>query len=464
MKKIVIPLIVIVTLLVLGYFVVVFLQQRQQAQALGNYMTETVSRGTLTSLIGATGTVRANQQANLAWEASGNAGAPVVQEGDRVDAGQVLVSLDADNLPASILAARADLLNAQKQLDDLQDSSQATVQAAQAVSNTQKALIEAQKLYDEEYDAEDYQDEIDRANEEVLDAEEELEDAQDDFEPYKDRDPDNQTRKSYEDKLEAAQEKYDEAVRKYDLLVLEKAIARQSVEAAQAQLADAERTYARIKDGPDPDDVAALQARIDAAQATLDSADLAAPFSGTITYANVQRGDPVTPGQVAFRLDDLSKLFVDVNISEVDINNVAVGQAVRLSFDAIQDKDYTGRVSEVSMVGVPTQGVVEFLVTIEVLDADADVKPGMTAAVNVVIETLENVLIVPNRAVRSIDGNYVVYVVEGNELVMVTVELGANSDTHSEVVGGDLRSGDSLVLNPPLTFDTNGPPSFARRR
>lgn len=464
MRKIIITAVVIIVLAAIVLFGVSNMRQRQQEQAMSNYLTETVARGNLTSLIGATGNVRSKQRAELIWQASGYAGQVNVKDGDEVTSGQVLVSLDEDELPANIISAQAELLMAKKQLEDLQNSNLTTAQAAQAVSDTQKTLIELLQVYDENFDTDSYQDDIDRANEDMLTAEEDLEDAIDDFEPYKDRDPDNTTRKSYEDKLETAQERYDETEREYRLLVLAKALAWQNIEVAQAQLADAEREYDRVKDGPNPDDITAQQARVDAAQATLDSVDLIAPFDGVITRVDVNSNDPVAPGQVAFQLNDLSQLLVDVYISEVDINNVQIGQNVRMTFDAIQGREYTGQVTEVSSIGLLNQGIVEFLVTIEVLDADEDVKPGMTAAVNIVVETLENVLLVPNRAVRSMQGDYIVYVIENNELVLVPIELGANSDTHSEVIDGKLRVNDQLVLNPPVTFDTNGPPPFARSR
>jgi HlyD family secretion protein len=464
MRKFIIPLVIVVVLAVGGYFGVTYWLNQQQANALSSYLTETVGRGDLTSLIGGTGSVRAVRSVNLVWQASGNAGSVNVQVGERVDADQVLASLDDASLPAGILSARAELINAEKQLDALQRSDLAAIQSAQAISQTEKSLIEARKLYDEEYDTDKYQDDIDKASEEMLNAKDDLEEAEEDLEPYLDRDPDNDTRKSYQEKVDDAQEKYDEAVRKYDLLVLNKSIASQNVRLLEEQLADSQQKYEDVKNGADPRDVAALQARIAAAQATLDSVDITAPFAGTITSVNVDPGDPVSPGQFAFRLDDLSQLLVEVKISEVDINSIAISQEVRLSFDAIQGKEYNGRVSEVSSVGVPTQGVVEYLVTIEVLDADEDVKIGMTAAVNIVVEMLENVLLVPNRAVRLMEGEYIVYVIENNELVMVTIELGANSDTASEVIDGELNAGNVLVLNPPVIFDTNGPPPFARQR
>jgi HlyD family secretion protein len=86
----------------------------------------------------------------------------------------------------------------------------------------------------------------------------------------------------------------------------------------------------------------------------------------------------------------------------------------------------------------------------------------MTAAVNVVVNRLEEVLLVPNRAVRFQDGKTVVYVLKDAQVVPVTVELGASSDVSSEVLSGELQLGDQIVLNPPTFFNQNGPPPFVR--
>ena len=99
---------------------------------------------------------------------------------------------------------------------------------------------------------------------------------------------------------------------------------------------------------------------------------------------------------------------MDVEVSEVDINSVSVGQAATLSFDAILNKNYHGEVVEVAKVGNNVGGVVNFTVTVELIDADELVKPGMTAAVNVVIQEETDVLLIPNRAIRLVDAERVV--------------------------------------------------------
>jgi HlyD family secretion protein len=114
-------------------------------------------------------------------------------------------------------------------------------------------------------------------------------------------------------------------------------------------------------------------------------------------------------------------------------------------------------VSEVASVGNVLQGVVEFIVTVELTDADGNVKPGMTAAVNIVVEKLDNVLLVPNRAVRVIDGQRMVYVIRNGKAEWVKVTLGVSSDSDSQVLEGGLLAGDQIVLNPPLVFGNQGP-------
>ena len=102
-----------------------------------------------------------------------------------------------------------------------------------------------------------------------------------------------------------------------------------------------------------------------------------------------------------------------------------------------------------SQAGTVEQGVVNFTVTVELIDADASVKPGMTAAVNIVVEEIQDVLLIQNRAVRLMDGKRIVYVLENGLPVQKDVTLGSSSDTMSAVAGGDLKEGDVIILNPP---------------
>jgi HlyD family secretion protein len=411
---------------ILAVAAIVFFAVRGGGNSQMQYQTTRVERGELIATVGATGTVRARQSATLIWQTSGTVEKVNASVGDPVAAEAVLASLSPTSVSQNIILAEADLLNAQKALEDLLASDTARAQAWIALRAAEDDYTKANDLYeamlagDYEYETVVYNTvrgmkipTIETVTVEVVD-EETLADAKADMELKK------------------------------------------------AKYEDAQRAYDRIKDGPNPADVAAAQARVNAAQATLDMARLTAPFAGTVTDARPLVGDQVTAGAVGFRVDDLSSLLVDVEISEVDINSIAVGQPVTLTFDAILGSEYHGEVTQVSQAGNVIQGVVNFTVTVEITDADEQVKPGMTAAVNITVKELKDQILIPNRAVRVVDSKRVVYVLRDGMPVMVEVRLGSSSDTMSVLVDGDVQVGEQLILNPPATFETSGGPPFMR--
>ena len=457
MKRLLTIIIILAVVGVIAFFGITALRQRQQEATLSDLQTVVAGRGSLTATIGATGMVHANQTAVLTWQTSGNVEQISVATGDTVSADQVLATLQTSSLSQNIILAQADLINAQRALDDLLNDTTSPVQALQAVYSAQQGIRTAERAMDR-FEGDEYKDALDEARQNVIDRGDDLEAAQEAFEPYEDWDASNETRQDYEQELIDAQNAYDEAVRTVDLLELEAEVAQANLDAANAALAAAQRVYDRVKDGPNADDVTVLESRIAAAQAALDLTQLTAPFAATVTEVNIKPADRVTPGTLAIRLDDLSRLIVDVQVSEVDINRIQTGQAVNLTFDAILDKEYHGSVTEVAQVGSVVQGIVQFNVSVELTDADEDVRPGMTAGVNIIVEQLDNVLLVPNRAVRLVDGQRVVYILQNEQLEMVEITLGASSDTESEVVDGGLKIGDLIVLNPPQNYEAGGPP------
>jgi HlyD family secretion protein len=458
---------VIAVVLVGGYFVTRQFRENQQSAAASEYQTVRAERGNLTATVGATGVVRANQSAQLTWQTSGSVEQVMVDVGEIVDADEILASLEKTSLPQNVILAQADLVNAQNTLEDLYDTELALAQAEQNLANAQKAVEDAQRYVDN-INADAPQADVDQARANVVLAKDALDKARKAFRPYENKAEDNVNRATLQNKLAEAQQRYDAAVSRLNNLLgtvsdTTMEIAQSNLELAKAQLEDAQKRYDDLRAGPDPVDVTNAQTRIEAAQATLNMVNIQAPFSGKITNVDVKPGDQVSPGTPAFRIDDLSHLLVDVQVSEVDINRIQPGQDVSLTFDAILGKEYNGVVKEVALVGNSNQGVVDFTVTVELTDGDENVRPGMTAAVNVVVRELEDVLLVPNRAVRVREGERVVYILQGGNLTPVPITLGASSDTSSEVVDGDLKTGDVIVLNPPTIFDQSGPPPFVQQ-
>ncbi len=455
MKKWIILLVALAIIGAGAYYYFGVYRVQQAALANSNLQTVQVGKGELVATIGATGQVHSEQTALLSWKTSGTVGAVNVKVGDQVKAGQKLAELSQTSLPQTVILAQADLVNAQKALDDLYTNTQnAAVQALQAISTAAQALKAAQYQYDNYIMPTNLQGL--KTIEAVDTMQKALDAARTAFEPYKYYPESNATRKDLKEDLDQAQADYNAAVKRLDY--------EYSVQVAQSNLDKARKDYTNYAAGPTADEVAALKARMAAAEATLATAFIEAPFDGRITLVDAAPGDQAAPGAAAaFRLDDLSALQVDVSVSEVDINQIKPGQDVTLTFDAIRNKEYKGKVVAVDQVGSVIQGTVEFTVTVELIDPDEAVKPGMTAAVNIVTVRLADVLLAPNRAVRFADGKQVVYVLKDGQLVRTSITLGASSESSSEVIGGDLKAGDLVVLNPPVIFSTNGPPPFVNR-
>lgn len=513
MKKFLIILVILAVIIGGGYAWFTYRAQKAQEEMMANLQTAEVDYGTLTATIGATGVVHSNQAAQLAWQTSGTVEQVGTQVGDEVNADQVLAALLETSLSQNIILAQADLVSARKALDDLMNSQLQQAQALQAVENARKALedllnpelqqaMALQAIADAQQAVDYYerqvnnlqttasQTNIDAAQAQVTITKDALDRAKEKFEPYANKPETNLTRATLQAKLSEAQQQYDFAVRQLNALTgtagdTEIAVAQANLATSQAQfveaqreyerikdgpseadvalleaqLEEAEREYERIKDGPDPDDIAVAEARIAAAEATVNQAVIKAPFDGVITMVDVKPGDQANPGTAVFRVDDLSRLLVDLEVSEVDINQIKEGQEVTMSFDAILAKEYHGEVVDVALVGNNIAGVVNFTVTIELLDADEEVRPGMTSAVNIVINQIDEALLIPNRAVRVVDGERVVYTLKNGMLEPVQITLGASSDLYSEVIDGELEAGDTLVLNPPsTTLNFGGPP------
>ena len=464
MKKKVIIILIIIGLGVGGYFGLNAFNENRANTLAESYQTTTVQRGNLTAIVGGTGIVRSNQSAFLAWQINGNINEIFVEIDDQVKADQILASLSKGSLAQSIILAQADLVNAKRNLDTLMNSSLAKAQAQSALANATEALDTAETRRESKA----YQ----RASDQVIEeayanyilAKDEASKWEQRYDTVDDRPEDDPVRAAALSEWAAAKQilARAEANLRYlesDPDAEEIAVAEGNLVLAQAQYDEALREWERLKDGPDPDDILAAQARIDAIQATIDAANLRAPFNAIITEVRSKPGDQVNPGSISFRLDDLSRLIVDVQIPEVDINTIKTGMTARITFDGIQGIDYNGTVIEVARVGTTVGGVVSFNVAVELNDADESVLPGMTAAVNLIISEITDVLIIPNRAVRVKDGERVVYVLKPGQFLpeATKITIGAISDLQSEVIDG-VNVGDIIVLNPPTEMLT-GPNS-----
>jgi HlyD family secretion protein len=321
-----------------------------------------------------------------------------------------------------------------------------------------------------------------RARLDLLNAEEDLEDLVNQRARMNNRRCSDERIEEYEEQLEDAKELYDlretaenrrlvdtaQANLDFclsDFTEREIAEAELEIELGEAKVTRLQNRVDLLTNGPDPDEVTILETRLAIAQSRVDSPLIKAPFAGVITALPAQTGDVVQIGTKAVQLDNLADLRLAVQISEIDIPQVRVGQPAQLVFDAYFETTFTGEVIEISPVGTSVQGVVEYSVRIRMLDADERIKPGMTAAVNIVVDEKEDVFVIPNDAIVSENGQELVYVKRNGSYEAVAVSLGSYSDFYSEVLEADIEEGELIAINPPAEITGEmpfgGPPEGA---
>ena len=420
--------------------------RRDANQLLQNLETEPYQRADLSASIYGTGAVEPAQSAMLTWSTSGIVGEVNVKLGQNVKKDEILVSLDPESVSVDILQAQIEVINAQNALDDIYDNWESSL------AQTKLDLINAQEVL------EDLQDERRIMNYQRC-TDERIEDLKDELDLaetlYKFR-QNADTLKA----VNSAQANLNYCLADYT--EREIAEAQLEVELGETRVENLQEQVDLLAEGPDPDQVTILETQLEIAQSRLDSPLIKAPFDGEVTMLLPQLGDVIRAGEQVVRLDDLTELHLDVQISEVDIPQVQVGQPAGLVFDAFFDETFTGEVIEIAPVGSTIQGVVEYTVRIKILDADSRIKPGMTAAVNIVIEEKKNVFVVPNEAIFSMDGQDHVFVQRNGSYEAEPVTLGSYSDYYSEVIQAAIEEGELIVINPPaeMTGETFfGPPN-----
>jgi multidrug efflux pump subunit AcrA (membrane-fusion protein) len=315
----------------------------------------------------------------------------LVEKGDQVAAGDLLVSLgDREQAQAALVGAQLELESAQQTLDSLNENADLTsVQARQALIEAIERVNSAQVAWDA-VDTDAFQEDIDDARQDVLDAEQDVEDAQEEFDKRADLSEDNPTYVRYEQELEDAQDALNQAIRELDSLVNQRDMAEANLLAAQALLQRARTDYDSTRDGPDPDQLRLTekrlenaQAQVQAAQLGLDNMDLVAPFAGSIVDINIKPGELVGNDTWAILIADLSQWYVETNdLTELEVVEIEVGQSVTLLPDSLPDVVLSGEVTEISDVFSTLTGDILYKVRILVEEGDPLLRWGMTFEVD----------------------------------------------------------------------------------
>jgi membrane fusion protein (multidrug efflux system) len=244
-------------------------------------------------------------------------------------------------------------------------------------------------------------------------------------------------------------------VRKGELLArIDDTAARLSVERAEVAVHLAERETERGRQlrergflsDKETDDLEWRQRNakvaLDEARYNLTQTRLTAPFAGRVTARMVNPGETVTPGRDCFRVEDFNPLLARLYFPERELARVQPGQGALLTLDALPGRTFEARVSLVNPVVERANGT--FKVTLEVRDPQGFLRPGNFARVRLRTGSHADVLVVPQRAMVSEDGESFVFVARGDTVARVPVRIGAVSGDTAQVLDG-LAAGDRVV-------------------
>lgn len=205
-------------------------------------------------------------------------------------------------------------------------------------------------------------------------------------------------------------------------------------------------------------------------QEAMDNYTITSPISGTIIEKNAKAGDALTSGADLCTIYDLSYLVMVINVDELQVSSLSVGQSVQVTADAVPDKVYNGTVTRVSMKGNSSGGTTTYPVTVRIDETDG-LRPGMNANAEIVVAEAKNTLSVPNAAV--VRGGYVLVtkdspsavnadpsMIAPDGYVYVPVKTGVSDDNYTQIISGitgnDTVAYDSASVSSDTYYDDGG--------
>jgi multidrug efflux pump subunit AcrA (membrane-fusion protein) len=337
------------------------------------------------------------QNLYLSFLAQGRVAEILVTKGDEVAKGQVLARLsDSEPAVANLTAAKLELASAEQALNTLlRTADLATAQAQLNLATAQDAYNKAvwnQKELDTPQVTD--QNKIDAINASIIIAQDKVEKAQKEYDKFSETEDSDPLKAAALNNLAQAKINLRNAQNNLNYNYLDPSnqdvlISAGKVEVAKAQLADAQKEFDRLKDGPDPEKLAVAQARLDnanaqvaAAQYALDNYEIKAPFAGVVADVNIAVGQQASPTSWAVAVINPLSWYVDTSdLTEFDIVNIKIGDEVEVTVDALTELQLTGTVKEISQAPKTSAGDILYTVHILVDDPDPRIKWGMTAEV-----------------------------------------------------------------------------------
>ncbi|MCU0514043.1 MAG: efflux RND transporter periplasmic adaptor subunit [Anaerolineae bacterium] len=417
--------------------------------------TTRIEQRSLNTTIETTGTIAPEDEVQLAFGMSGRVSAILIEVGAEVRAGEVLARLDTTDLLNQIARQEQSLIVQQAAYDRLTAAPTAReiTQAEAALAAARSQLAQAQTGLETITNTTT----INCAG--VANAALELERATDTYADYVAEgyrmdatfipDPDSAAGERLRvarssDAVARAQCQETPPISQLEAAV---AAAQSSVEQAQAALDDLLR-------GPAEDEITSAQAQLDQAalqlenaRAALEDAVIVAPFDGLIAGIQITRGQQVNASTGAIILVDISQLHINVSVDELDIAQVVAGQAAVIAPEALDAQTMTGSVTRIAPISTIIDGVVTYEVRVDITTAsNLPVRAGMTTTVEIVVGSLEDVLVIPTEAIqREAQAEFVEVLNADNSITRVAITAGATIDGLT-AIEGDLTAGLTVII------------------
>jgi HlyD family secretion protein len=340
-----------------------------------------------TRSIGAEGALEPVQSVELSFGIGGEVTEVLVKEGDSVKTGDVIVRLDSAAQRNAVAQAEAALAVAQANLAKYQNDLPQQIAAAEAQIKTATAQIAAGAAQ------RDRSVQMTQAEAELAQAVYVQQQAQTAYDKVLERELYGTTEETARLALSTAKMNTEAAQQRVNQLKSGSAIDRADgaqIAAATAQRDAAQASLDQLKaelDGKTDSTFAAAvkqaEVAVQSAQTALDDTELRAPFAGTIAQLNFKQGERVTPGAIRVVLADLSGWQITTgDLTEAKVPSLTIGQPVKITIDAVPELELRGEVEAISAVSQLKGGDVTYPVTIKLIDNDARLRWGMTAAVD----------------------------------------------------------------------------------
>jgi RND family efflux transporter MFP subunit len=440
--------------------------------------TALVAHRDLSATVVATGTIKAvvGGEVKVGSRVPGRVERLAVQVGDRVRAGQVIATLEQDELRATLEKTRAELAAGEARASQLvADLDVVRATAATAVDRGTARLSAARARLKIVLDGA-RPEEIAQAEAAVRQAEANISLAEANA---------ARSRRLLDQELIAPQEA-ETTKREFDVASAQLRTAREQLALARTRYRPEEIQIARDEVHQAEADLAEVQAEVGtilvkerelvvaqrqvdqgratvkAAEANLGYATITAPIAGIIASVSTQQGETVTSGSAAAQaptfvtIIDLGRLEAHAYVDETDIGKVQVGQAAGFTVDAFPDREFAGSITAIYPKALIQLNVVTYDVVIGIDNRDGLLRPDMTTNVTITVATRPRALTVPNGAVRREGGERYVLVADGDRLVHRPVTTGWRAKTYTEVLRG-LKEGERVVVGEVGTANATAP-------